>query len=126
MRPIRPASRPRARGFTLIEVLVALTVVVIAVGALARAGSQSLEVQRQLELRTLALWVADNQLAAISLQQPVQSGPRNGTDFLAGREWRWHARVQPAPGDALWRVDVEVFEPQRDDPVLVHTGFLRR
>lgn len=117
-------SRPR--GFTLIEVLVALVVVAVAIGALARAGSQSLEVQRQLELRTAALWVADNQLAAISLQRPLHPGPRQGTETLDGRDWNWEARVQPAPGGDLWRVDVLVFETGRDRPVLTHTGFLPR
>jgi len=47
--------QPARAGFTLIEVLVALAVAALAMLALARAGSNALATQAELEQRTLAL-----------------------------------------------------------------------
>lgn len=116
--------RPAA-GFTLLEVLVALVVVAVAVAALARAGSQVLDSQAELESRSWALWVADNALAELRLESAVIPGQRRGNAALGGRDWYWEMLIQPAPGGELLRVDVAVYDrPQRDDPVLMHTGFL--
>ncbi len=114
-----------AQGFTLLEVLIALLVVAIAVAALARVGSQALETQFQSEQRTLALWVADNQIAALRLEPPAASERRQGSSRMGDREWYWDMLVQPAPGEQMLRVDVAVYaDPRRAAPVLSHTGFL--
>ncbi len=60
-----PARHPRAAGFTLIEVLVALTIVAVAlVSALKATGSLALG-SGELRARTLAQWSAENRLAQI-------------------------------------------------------------
>lgn len=113
------------RGFTLLEVLIALLVVAIAVAALARVGSQALDTQFESEQRTLALWVADNQIAELRLEPPASSDRRQGSSRMGGREWYWDVLVQPTPGEQMLRVDVAVFaDPRRTEPVLSHTGFL--
>ncbi len=112
-------------GFTLLEVLIALLVVAIAVAALARVGSQALNTQFEAEQRTLALWVADNQIAELRLEPPAPSERRQGSSRMAGRDWYWDVLIQPAPGEKMLRVDVAVFaDPQRSSPVISHTGFL--
>ncbi len=117
----------RARGFTLLEVLVALLVVAVAVAALARVGGQSLDVQSEAEARTLALWVADNVIAELRLDPPAASERRQGSSHMGRRDWHWDALIQPAPGEVMLRVDVAVFaDPARREPVLSHTGFLAR
>ena len=118
-------NHTRPRGFTLIEVLVALAIVSIALLALSQAGGRSLDTQYQLEQRSIALWVAANQLAEIELNKPVQPGTRAGQVQMAGQDWRWQADIQPAPGDQLWRADVLVFD-STDQLVLTHSGFLAR
>lgn len=115
----------RLRGFTLIEVLVALAIVSIALLALSQTGGRSLDTQYQLEQRSIALWVAANQLAEIELNRPIQPGTRSGQVQMAGQDWRWQAEVQPAPGEQLWRADVLVFD-STDEWVLTHSGFLAR
>lgn len=114
-------------GFTLIEVLVALVVVAIAVAALARIGSQALDSQFQIEQRTLALWVADNVIAEMRLEPPGSQTRRQGVSRMGERDWHWDALVQPAPGDAMLRIDVAVYErADREATLLTHTGFLPR
>ncbi len=112
------------RGFTLIEVLVALAVVALALGALARAASNAAEVQLDAERRTLALWVASNRLADLELA-PVSAGRSNGSARMGGIDWRWQVDVAAAPGGELWRVDVTVSDASAS-AVTVQTGFLPR
>lgn len=113
------------RGFTLLEVLVALVVVAVALAALARAGAQALDTQRALEERTFALWVADNVLAELRLEGVTDSGRRQGQRRMGDRDWAWQALIQPAPGGDLIRVDVAVYgQTSRSRPILTHTGFL--
>lgn len=117
----------RHRGMTLMEVLVALAVVAIAVAALARVGAQALDTQYQLQQRTLALWVADNQMAELRLEAPLAAGRRQGRVQMAEQDWHWEALIQPAPGGELLRVDLVVFAAgQPDQPLLTHSGFLPR
>lgn len=113
------------RGFTLLEVLVALVVVAVALAALARAGAQALDTQLALEERTFALWVADNVLAELRLEGVTDSGRRQGQHRMGDRDWAWQALIQPAPGGELIRVDVAVYgDASRSTPLLTHTGFL--
>lgn len=115
------------RGFTLLEVLVALAVVTIAIAALARVGGQGIDSQGQVESRTQAMWVADNLLAELRLERAVETGRRRGSSEMGDRDWHWEMLIQPAPGNELLRVDVAVHERAgSDDPVLTHTGFLPR
>ena len=55
------------RGFTLIEVMVALAVVAVALPALLMTLSQQLDSVRYLEDRSHAQWVAANRLAELRL-----------------------------------------------------------
>ena len=120
---IRAKHRPA--GFTLVEVLVALVVVALALGALVRATGQAAEAQFEAERRTLALWVASNQLAALSLEPSLAAGQRSGRSRMGGRDWRWQIDVTAAPGGELWRIDVTVADEQ-EATVAVHTGYRPR
>jgi len=115
----------RQRGFTLIEVLVALAVVSIAILALAAAGSRALDAQFKLEQRTLALWVAANRIAEIELARPVRPGTASGLAPMGGADWYWRSEIRPAPGEDLWRVDVAV-GADADSLLVTHSGFLAR
>ena len=86
-----PSSRQQ-RGFTLIEVLVALAIIAVAMGAAMRATQVMLDNSRAIRDKTLALQAADNTLARLRLEQAF---PRAGTQTLPcgqGRVWPCAAR----------------------------------
>jgi len=112
----------RRKGFTLVEVLVALFVVATALAALGFAGARALDSQAGLEARTFALWAADNRLAEIRLAEALRAGTDEGRVRLGNRDWRWRQRIEAAPGGQLWRIDVIILDAQ-DRPVFTHTGF---
>jgi len=116
----------RHKGFTLVEVLVALAIVSIALMAALRAAGQGTQAAGELRLRLLAGWVAENRLAehrARSDWLPVGIG--RGTQNQGGIEFAWREEVISTPHPAFRRVDVFVSAPAQESRTLARlTGFL--
>src|SRR6516225_8299790 len=75
----------RGGGFTLVEVLVALAILAVALAAGFRSVAQTSASATVLKARTLALWVAENRLAAAQLEVPAPAiGEREGGQGQAG------------------------------------------
>ncbi|MDR3415838.1 MAG: type II secretion system minor pseudopilin GspI [Nevskia sp.] len=98
-----------ARGFTLLEILVAVTVLAMALSAIIAAGSNYARSSSDLRDKTLALWVAHNRLTEIELQ-PVwpQLGISNDDVQMGGTQWTWHAEVLGTQDPSLRRIDIHV------------------
>jgi general secretion pathway protein I len=110
-----------ARGFTLIEVLIALAIVAMAVGALLGTLTSAASNISYLHDKTLAEWVALNRLAEIRIsQQMPDKGKRAGNAVMGGMRWQWEQEVVELPIKGLFRVDVrarptgEVVDDSRD------------
>lgn len=97
------------RGFTLLEVLVALAVVALALLALTRTASLGVRDFDGLRERSLAGWVAANVLAETRLATPLPApGRSDGQVEMAGRRWYWTRDIQPTPNTRIRRVDIGV------------------
>ena len=109
----------RAGGFTLIEVLVALAIVAIGMAAVLGAVGSSADTATYLREKTLAEWIAVNQIAQARLQaQAPTKGSSEGELAYAGRHWRWHQEVTDGDLPGILRIDVTVQEadtPQGKD-----------
>ena len=121
-------KRQRLQGFTLLEVLIALAVLALAMGAVIKATSDYTSNQAYLRDRTLAMWVARNVLVEYQIKgEWLSVGERNGTREMGNQEWRWLARISQTEEAQLRRLDVEVYPVDSDDdenPVSVLSGFL--
>ncbi len=120
-------SRPAA-GFTLLEVLVAL--VIVALGLMAAFGqvNQSLTVASRLREKTIANWVAVNEMTQLRLlgEFPAISS-RSDEVEMARVNWRYTIKVVKTPVEALRRVDISVAMVDRPDTVVTTlTGFIGR
>ena len=116
----------RQRAFTLVEMLVALAIVAVALTAGMRALAQSADGAGTLKARTLALWVAQNRLAAAELAHELPpTGARTGESTQAGLAFVWRETVGATPNPSFRRVDVEVAETAAPDYVLARlTGYV--
>ena len=116
----------RVRGFTLVEILVALAIVAIALAAGMRALAQATDSAAALKDRTLALWVAQNRLAAAQAASPWPPlGTASGDAEQAGTRFVWQASVTTTPNPAFRRIDITVAAPVAPDYALAKlTGFI--
>jgi general secretion pathway protein I len=107
---------PSQKGFSLVEVLVALAVLTIAMAALIGAAARNTSNQSYLEQRIFAHWVAMNHVAEIRLQEdPPAPGTIEGSETLGGREWHWRTEVSATSDSSVQRLDVEVYQEGEDD-----------
>jgi general secretion pathway protein I len=114
----------RMRGFTLLEVLIALVVVSLALLALTRTAGGQVSNFEALRERTLASWVAANVLTEIRLSTPMPTpGTRDGRASLANRDWRWQLEVQATDDPDMRRLEVRVYAGDSREPSASLTGF---
>ncbi|WP_019341371.1 type II secretion system minor pseudopilin GspI, partial [Stutzerimonas stutzeri] len=85
----------RSRGFTLLEVLVALAIFAIVAAVVLTAAGRSVNNAGRLEALTLASWIADNRLTELQLQQPAPNVGREDTRLaFGGRQWQTLSEVE--------------------------------
>ena len=117
------------RGFTLIEVLVALAVAAIGLGAALSVVSNATSNTVYLRDRVLASWLAANLITEMRLAPNLPDVTRtDGVTEYAGRNWKWEATVTQSQVEGLRRIDMEVREAGSDAGTsLGHmTGFASR
>jgi general secretion pathway protein I len=97
----------RQRGFTLLEVLIALAIVALSVGALLGTVTSSASSISYLKDKTLAEWVALNRLTEIRIAKVMPDpGKRTGSAEMAGMRWQWEEEVGELPIKGMFRIDV--------------------
>ena len=121
--------RRRISGFTLLEVMVAMAVLALTMGAVIKAVGGYTANQAYLRDRTLATWVARNVLVEQQMEDAWPSvGELKGTTEMGGREWRWVGAVSQTDEQDLRRLDVRIrpIDAEDSEQIAVLSGFLRR
>jgi general secretion pathway protein I len=99
----------RCRGFTLIEVMIAMFVIALGVGALLATLTSSADAAAHLREKSLAQWIALNRVSEVRLANARPSaGTTSGTVDYAGRTWRWQQTVNDPGIAGILRLDVQV------------------
>jgi len=120
----------RARGFTLVEVMVALAIVAIALPALLMSLYQQIDDTAYLRDKTLAYMVAENKLTEIRLvissTRNLSAGKDSGLSSMAGRDWYWWVETKTTEVAKFFRVDIAVAldEQQQEQPLYTLTAFM--
>lgn len=123
--PLRRRNAAPARGFTLIEVLVALGIVAIALLAGAQATSAlTRNAQRQTDM-LLGQLCAENELVRMRLSQQMPPvGDTSGSCEQAGQVFGVTLIVRPTPNPSFRRADVKISNGQF--PVMSITAIVGR
>lgn len=109
----------KARGFTLLEVLVALLVAALALTAASKAVSMAVDGEAASQSHTLALWVAENRLADLQSAPSLPGvGTSEGSEQQAGQDFHWRLEVTATPNARFRKASVSVYQSDRPDYAL--------
>lgn len=112
------------QGFTLVEVMVALTVVSVTLPALLFLLSQQVDGTAYLRDRSVAQWVAADRVAevrlAVAKQRRASTGVIAGESERAGRTWYWRSEIQETPVPGFMRLTVKVTSEEAEDDSLLY------
>jgi general secretion pathway protein I len=101
-------------------------VLAVALAAGMRAVAQAADGATMLKQRTLALWVAQNRLAAAQLEATwPDPGRRDGDAEQARTRFVWRETVTGTPNPAFRRIEIVVADRAQPDYVLARlSGYL--
>jgi len=118
-----------ARGFTLIEVLVALAIAAIGLASVLSVVTGSARNAIYLRDKTFASWIAANKITELRLGNTMPSVDKTDGDLdYAGQKWKWEQTVTQTEVPGMRRIDVAVrFAEAPAEAVLATvTGFVGR
>jgi general secretion pathway protein I len=120
----------RARGFTLVEVMVALAIVAITLPALLMALYQQVDDAAYLRDKMLAEMIAVNKLTEMRLvvasTRQLNAGKDSGVTTFVDREWYWWLETKTTEVDKFFRTEIRVAlnEERREQPLYMLSAFM--
>jgi general secretion pathway protein I len=113
------------RGFTLVEVMVALVIVSIALASMTVTMGSMLNNATTLRERTYASWIAQNKIVEYRLANEVpDTGTTSGEVDYANVTWEWEANIDETGIENLLRIDVSVGFAGSNQVIRTVTGFI--
>jgi general secretion pathway protein I len=98
------------KGFTLLEVLVALTIVALSLGALISTSGSHATSAAYLKQKTIAHWVAMNEITQLQIEKTWPGkGDTKGSTQMAGVEWFWTRTVKETEDDNSRQVELKIY-----------------
>ena len=121
---MKTSSSKAERGFTLVEVMVALVVIALSLTGIAVVLGDMLNNANWLKESTYASWIAQNKIVELrAANEYPNTDETSGVETYANSEWEWRAVVTETGIENLWRVDVSVSRPGGDN-IRTVTGFI--
>ena len=115
------------KAFTLLEVLVAMSVLAIGMLTLVKVSTQNTIQTGYLKDKTLAHWVAVNKMNEVKLESSwPDKGKSNGTITMANRDWYWKLKVtdygKQSEKVRILKIDIRL-EERNEDALVSYFSF---
>ncbi|MCX2897357.1 type II secretion system minor pseudopilin GspI [Pseudomonas mandelii] len=118
--------RSPQRGFTLLEIMIALVVFATLAAAVLSASQYVVRQTSDIEQRVFSAWVADNRLNELHLQPALTLGQQQQTVSMGRRHWVVREQVSRSSDPRLFRLDVEVSLKERGPTLHRASGWVSR
>lgn len=105
--PKSKTYRSGQRGFTLLEIIVALTIAAIALPPLLQAFSQGTKNQSLIENKTTALYLLKLKMGEIEMLGEIEAGSEDG-EFGSDSRFQWSSDIAESDTEGLYEVTVTV------------------
>lgn len=100
----------RNKGFTLLEVLVALTIISLSLGALISTSGSQASSAAYLKQKSIAHWVAMNEITQLQVEKTwLGKGDTKGSTEMAGAEWFWTRSVIETEDENAVQVEFRIY-----------------
>ena len=118
----------RCQGFTLLEVLVALTIISLSLGALISTSGSHASSAGYLKQKTIAHWVAMNEITQLQVEKAWPGkGDTKGSAQMAGAEWYWTRTVKETEDENALQVEFRIYlDEDRESSLTRLIGYLSR
>lgn len=114
-------------GFTLLEIIIALAIVVVALIGIYGGLIKNVKNTAEIDERLLANWVAANAIAEMRLASRRGTlSLKNDSVEMGGREWRYEMTALDAPNPLIAKVDVQVFYADDRESSNTVTAYIQR
>ena len=113
------------KGFSLIEVVVALFILSVSVMAIYTLIISTASSSYNLEQRYLAKEVADNRIALINtIEKPLRPIERSGLMEMGGKSWFWKEYIKKGINNDFYEYEILVKENGQDNFIYKIKGFV--
>lgn len=107
-------KRQHSSGFTLIEVLVALAIIALSLGALITSSGSQASQAGYLKQKTIAHWVAMNEITQLRITKTFPDpGSTDGYTEMANNKWYWTRTINKTEDKNSRQVEFEVFSDKK-------------
>ena len=112
-------------GFTLIEVLIALSVIAIGLSAVLKTSFQAVSNAQVIQNKIFALWVLENKAAEIRLNsKKLPTGNDEGQQQQAGQAWSWQTKSASTENPKIKKITLTILDAEKEN-ILEQSLYLR-
>lgn len=127
---MKAVAYSRTKGFTLLEVMVALAIFAVAAIAVTKVGMNFTQSIGQMNERTFAHFVAMNELAALEINGSWPEGTGEKIVDEQGQQWQVSHQVYSTISENVSRIEIRVAtmgeDGQTGQPITSIVAFLQR
>ena len=111
------STRRSENGFSLIEVMVAVVILVVAVTGLAQGITTALRASKESEWQTAAAWLAAGQMELLRATETYPAGVTEGDGAAGLKPFHWRQTITTTSVTGLREVTVEVTHKSSSKPL---------